>query len=55
MIEKIQKALVKYWGYDSFLPLQQEAMECISGGRDSIVVLPTLPAGANLFAFRLLR
>jgi len=41
MIEKIQKALVKYWGYDSFLPLQQEAMECISGGRDSIVVLPT--------------
>ena len=41
MIEKIQKALVKYWGYDDFLPLQKQAMECISRGQDSIVVLPT--------------
>jgi len=40
-MEKIQKALSKYWGYDSFLPLQRKAMECISRGRDSIVVLPT--------------
>ncbi len=41
MMENIQKALTKYWGYDSFLPLQKEAMECISRGTDSIVVLPT--------------
>ena len=41
MIENIQKALVKYWGYDSFLPLQKRAMECITSGSDSIVVLPT--------------
>ncbi|MHC4212516.1 MAG: DEAD/DEAH box helicase, partial [Planctomycetota bacterium] len=41
MIENIQKALVKYWGYDSFLPLQKKAMECITRGSDSIVVLPT--------------
>ncbi|MHC4644466.1 MAG: DNA helicase RecQ [Planctomycetota bacterium] len=41
MIEDIQKALGKYWGYDSFLPLQEKAMACIGGGRDSIVVLPT--------------
>ena len=30
-----------YWGYDGFLPLQKEAMECVLSGRDSIVVLPT--------------
>ncbi|MHC4528974.1 MAG: DNA helicase RecQ [Planctomycetota bacterium] len=41
MIENIQKVLAKYWGYNDFLPLQERAMECISGGRDSIVVLPT--------------
>ncbi len=41
MMENIQKALTKYWGYDGFLPLQKEAMECISRGIDSIVVLPT--------------
>jgi len=41
MMENIQKALTKYWGYDGFLPLQKEAMECISRGTDSIVVLPT--------------
>ena len=41
MMENIQKALTKYWGYDGFLPLQKQAMECISRGTDSIVVLPT--------------
>ena len=41
MMENIQKALTKYWGYDSFLPLQKQAMECTSRGTDSIVVLPT--------------
>jgi ATP-dependent DNA helicase RecQ len=30
-----------YWGYDSFLPLQQEATEATLAGRDSLVVLPT--------------
>jgi len=41
MIESIQKALCKYWGFDGFLPLQKQAMECIGRGTDSIVVLPT--------------
>jgi len=40
-MENIKRALNKYWGYDNFLPLQKEAMECISRGKDSIVVLPT--------------
>jgi len=40
-METIKNTLVKYWGYDSFLPLQDEAIKCISDGQDSIVVLPT--------------
>lgn len=41
MIRTIESILKKYWGYDSFLPLQRQAMECVGSGRDSIVVLPT--------------
>ncbi|MDB5386961.1 MAG: ATP-dependent helicase RecQ, partial [Planctomycetaceae bacterium] len=33
--------LHKYWGYDSFRPLQQEAISAVLAGRDSVVVLPT--------------
>ena len=33
--------LGQYWGYHAFRPLQQEAMEAILAGRDSVVVLPT--------------
>ncbi len=40
-MKKIQQALSKYWGYNDFLPLQKEAMSCLSSGRDCIVVLPT--------------
>ena len=31
----------KYWGYDSFRPLQHEAMQDILTRKDSVVVLPT--------------
>lgn len=34
-------AMRKYWGYESFLPLQAEAMSSVLRGRDSLVVLPT--------------
>ncbi len=33
--------LERYWGYTTFRPLQQEAMEAILAGRDSLVVMPT--------------
>ncbi len=33
--------LRKYWGYDSFRPLQAAAMQAVVAGRDSVVVLPT--------------
>ena len=37
----LTEVLRKYWGFDSFLPLQTEAMNCVLDGRDSVVVLPT--------------
>ena len=33
--------LERYWGYSSFRPLQQEAMDAVLAGRDSLLVLPT--------------
>ena len=35
------EAMEGYWGYESFLPLQSEAMQAISDAQDSVVVLPT--------------
>ena len=40
-MKKIQQALVKYWGYNDFLPLQKEAMASLSRKQDCILVLPT--------------
>ena len=41
MIHLAEDALRQYWGYDSFLPLQKEAIESVCSAKDSIVVLPT--------------
>ncbi len=40
-MERLDKILKQYWGYDTFLPLQREAMACSLNRRDSLVVLPT--------------
>jgi len=37
----LSAVLEQYWGYNSFRPLQQEAMNAVVAGRDSVVVLPT--------------
>ncbi len=39
--DDLRAALRDFWGYDSFRPLQKEAMLCGLAGRDSVVVLPT--------------
>ncbi len=39
--QRLTGVIRKYWGYDGFLPLQQQAMRCVLAGRDSVVVLPT--------------
>ncbi len=41
MKHDLQTVLKKYWGFDTFLPLQKQAMDCVARGQDSIVVLPT--------------
>ena len=37
----LREALERYWGYTTFRPLQQEAMNAVLASRDSLVVLPT--------------
>lgn len=37
----LRDVLQRYWGYDGFRPLQEEAMRSVLDGRDSVVVLPT--------------
>jgi ATP-dependent DNA helicase RecQ len=40
-VDALLGAISRYWGYTSFRTLQQDAMQAVVGGRDSIVVLPT--------------
>ncbi len=37
----LRRALKRHWGYDSFRPLQEPAIQAILDRRDSLVVLPT--------------
>src|SRR5437588_12354242 len=38
---RLTQVLRQYWGYETFLPLQEPAMRSALSGRDSLVVLPT--------------
>ena len=40
-INPLPDVIQRYWGYDSYLPLQEEAMQSVLEDRDSVVVLPT--------------
>ena len=37
----LREALRRYWGYDSFLPLQQRIVRSLLQGQDTCVVMPT--------------
>jgi ATP-dependent DNA helicase RecQ len=40
-VEEIYAALKKYWGYDTFRPMQERIIQSLLGGADVAVVMPT--------------
>ena len=41
MVDSAQEILRKYWGYDSFRPLQREVIEAVLEGKDVMALMPT--------------
>src|SRR6476659_5754262 len=40
-VHPLLETISRYWGYSSFRPLQEQAMNAALAGRDSLVVMPT--------------
>ena len=38
---KMLDTLRRYWGYDTFRPMQQHAIESVLAGHDTLVLMPT--------------
>ncbi len=38
---EFEKILKRYWGYDTFRPLQREVISTVAAGRDALVLMPT--------------
>ena len=41
MSELTRSVLLKYWGYPSFRPMQEDIVDCAISGRDTLALLPT--------------
>jgi len=40
-VDELRKVIQRHWGFRTFRPLQEQAMQAVLDGRDSVVVLPT--------------
>jgi ATP-dependent DNA helicase RecQ len=40
-IENFREALIRYWGYSSFRPLQEEIIMAVAEGKDTLGLMPT--------------
>jgi ATP-dependent DNA helicase RecQ len=40
-LDAVRQAIRRHWGFESFKPLQEEAIQSVLAERDSVVVLPT--------------
>lgn len=41
MSELTRSVLLKYWGYPSFRPMQEDIVDCVISGNDTLALLPT--------------
>src|SRR3954447_21403882 len=41
MLDDLKKLILKHWGFATLRPLQEQAMQAVLDGRDSLLVLPT--------------
>src|SRR5947208_15574468 len=41
MRDELKQLILKHWGFTTLRPLQEQAMEAVLSGRDSLLVLPT--------------
>src|SRR5437016_10211112 len=41
MLDDLKKLILKHWGFATLRPLQEQAMQAVLDGHDSLLVLPT--------------
>ena len=41
MEQSIHEILKRYWGYDSFRPMQEEVIQSVLDGKDTLALMPT--------------